>query len=308
VLLAAAPAFAEDGAAMLGKAQQAIDNIDYENARALTDQALASGSLGPKDLARAHMLAGEIAAALGDDAGAHDHFERWILLAPDAALPSGQSPKITQPFTAAHASADALGPARFDVSATRNDGKLALAITGDPLHMVARVHVGFDRGSDGEGVGDHVEVAIDDAATHANVALLDEHGNTLAERSVDVAAATAAAPAGLREIVHHSIPAPLRWPTWTALAVVGAGATAYFAHAASKDQSDLDALNASSGMHTFDEAKAIEDRGKRDTLFTGVAIAAAAAVVVTVVVDHRTVEVQPLAAPGATGASVSLHF
>jgi hypothetical protein len=298
---------------MLGKAQQAIDDIDYDTAHKLTDGALASGTLAPQDLARAHMLAGEVAAALGDDAGAHDHFERWILLTPDAALPPGLSPKITQPFVAAHASADALGPARFAVSGQRKGGELALSVTGDPMHMVVRVHVAFDHGSDGEGVGDEITVTADPAATRATVSLLDDHGNTIAERDVPiVAVVTETAEPGPITIVHHSVPAAVRWPTWTAIAVVGAGATAYFAHARSQDQADLDALNASSAMHTFDEAQAIENRGKRDALLTnvslGVAIAAAAAAVVTIAVDHQTVEVQPLAAPGAAGASVSLHF
>lgn len=312
VLVTAATAYADDGAETLGKAQKAIDDIDYETARALTEQALASGTLDHDQLAHAHMLAGEVAAALGDDAGAHDHFERWILLAPDARLPDGQSPKITQPFTAAHASADALGPARFDVDASRAHDKLAITVTGDPLHMVARVHVLLDHGGDREGVGAEFELPIDAAATRATITLLDEHGNTLAQRDADLAVAAAPRAEPLPTVtVEHSVPAPLRWPTWAVLTVAAAGSCGYFAHAASQDQDELTALNMSSTMHTFDEAKAIEDRGHRDTLLTnvslGVALAALAATVVSVAVDH-TVEVQPLAAPGVAGASATIHF
>jgi len=297
---------------MLGKAQKAIDDIDYETAKAATDEALASGTLDRGELARAHMLAGEVAAALGDDAGAHDHFERWILLAPDAKLPDGLSPKITQPFTAAHASADALGAARFDVDASRARGKVAITVAGDPLHMVARVHLAFDHGGDREGVSAEFEVPVDDAATQATITLADEYGNTLAERTVTFGGTTAtAAIESHAPETTHTIPGPLRWPTWAVLTAVAAGSCGYFAHARSQDEQDLAALNASSGTHSFDEAKAIEDRGNRDTLLTnvslGVAIAALAATVVTVAVDHE-VEVQPIAAPGAAGASVSLHF
>ena len=312
VLGAAAPARADDaGADMLGKAQKAIDDIDYDTARTLTDGALASGSLDHDQLARAHMLAGEVAAALGDDAAAHDHFERWILLAPDARLPDGLSPKITQPFTAAHASADALGPAKFDVDAAKAHGKVAITVTGDPLHMVARVHLAFDHGGDREGVSAEFEVPVDDAATQATITLADEHGNVLAERTVTFAVTATPALESAAPETRHTIPGPLRWPTWAALTVVAAGSCGYFAHARSQDEADLAALNASSGMHSFDEARTIEDRGNRDTLLTnvslGVAIAALAATVVTVAVDHE-VEVQPIAAPNGAGASVSLHF
>jgi hypothetical protein len=313
VLATAAPAAADDGAALLGKAQKAIDDIDYETARTLTDQALDSGALDRGQLARAHMLAGEVAAALGDDAGAHDHFERWILLAPDARLPDGLSPKITQPFTAAHASADALGPARFDVDASRARGKLAITVTGDPLHMVARVHVVLDHGGEREGVGGEFEVPIPDEAGRATLTLLDEHGNTLAEHDAELATTTATvAPAPASEnVVEHSVPALLRWPTWAVITVGAAGACGYFAYAAKQDQDQLTALNNDSAMHTFDEAKALEDRGRSHTLDAniagGVAIAALAATVISIVVDHK-VEVQPLAAPGAAGASAAIHF
>jgi hypothetical protein len=319
LIASAAPAAADDGTAMLGKAQKAIEDIDYDGAKKLVDAALASGALDPSELARAHMLAGEVAAALGDDAGAHDHFERWILLDPAARLPDGLSPKITTPFTAAHASADALGTAPLTVTAgDRKAGHVSLEVQHDPLRMVARVHVTFDRGTDAEAVGSRVDVAIDDAATRATVNLLDEHGNRLVDPiALTLATTTTTATTSLTApaqtvTVTHSLPAAVRWPTWTVVALVAGGGAAYFGHAASQDQSDLDALNKSSAMHSFDEAQAIADRGHRDALLAnvsiGVAAAAAAAVVVTVIVDHRTVEVQPLAAPGATGAAVTFSF
>jgi hypothetical protein len=318
LIASAAPAAADDGTATLGKAQKAIEDIDYDAAKKLTDTALASGTLGPSELARAHMLAGEVAAALGDDAGAHDHFERWILLDPAARLPDGVSPKITTPFTAAHASAEALGSSTFAVTpGERQGGQLELTIEHDPLRMVARVHVEFDHGGDAEGVGAHLQVAIDDAATRATVTLLDEHGNRLVEPialalSSAPAATTVTATAAPVVKTTHSLPAAVRWPTWTVVALVAGGGAAYFAHAASDDQKQLDALNAASSTHSFDEAKAIADRGKRDALLAnvsiGVAAAAVAAVVVTVIVDHTTVEIQPMAAPGGAGASVTISF
>jgi hypothetical protein len=318
VLVTAAPALAGDGPVILGNAQKAIDDIDYEAARALTDQALESGELLPPELARAHLLAGEVAAALGDDAAAHDHFERFLLLAPDGQLPAGLSPKITQPFVAARASAVALGKATFDVELTRAPGKVAITIGGDPLHMAARVRVRLNGGSELQAIGARIELPADDkVAITASVAILDEHGNELAHRDgsapVALESSTAAKAAGPTTRTEHRIPAVFRWPTWAAITVIAGGSCGYFSWQLGKDHDELDALNASSSMHTFDEAKAIDDRGQRDSLLTnvslGVAIAAAAATVLTLTLDEtHDVEVQPLAAPGTAGASATIRF
>src|SRR5262249_57486457 len=72
VLAAAVPAHADDGAAILGSAQKAIDDIDYESAKTLTEQALATGTLHTAELARAHLLPGQVEAALGNEPPSRD--------------------------------------------------------------------------------------------------------------------------------------------------------------------------------------------------------------------------------------------
>ena len=314
VLLAAAPAFADDGAAILGNAQQAIDDIDYATARKLTEQALASGTLEAADVARAHLLAGEVAAALGDADAAHDHFEKALLLAPDAQLPGGLSPKITQPFATAQTDVKQLGSARFDVSLERGNGKVIVTLAGDPLHMAARMRVRMNGGSELDGSAPRLELPADDKlAITATITVLDDHGNQLARRDGGAAVAIeSSADTPHRYRTEHSLPAVVRWPTWAAITVIAGGTCGYFSSRVHKDQQDLDSLNASSPMHTYDEAKAIDDRGKRDAMLVnvtlGVAAVAAAAAITTYIIDEHEVEVQPIAAPGTVGAAASVRF
>jgi hypothetical protein len=316
VLAAAVPAHADDGAAILGSAQKAIDDIDYESARSLTDQALATGTLRASELARAHLLAGQVEAALGNDAGARDHFARALVIG-DVKLPSGQSPKITQPFEAARAQVKALGPARLAFDVAREREVTVVTVINDPLHLVASVHASLAPGGDSEEVGSRMELHVaQNAAAVATITLRDDHGNELVTRTEKLEAqaltATATTSAPTTETT-HSLPAAVRWPTWAGVAVVGGVAAVYFSYKVGKDKSDLDALNASSSMHSFDEARAIEDRGRKDSLFTnvsiGITLAAVAAAVVTYAIDDtHVVEVRPVASPGAAGASVAIRF
>lgn len=94
---------------LLDQAQRAIDDIDPQGARDLTRRALESGKLDAAELRRAHRLAGESAAAMGDGKAARDHFVRLLLLDPAASLPAGVSPKLAKPFAEARAEAERLG-------------------------------------------------------------------------------------------------------------------------------------------------------------------------------------------------------
>lgn len=298
----------DDAATLLDRARQAIDQVDYDGARKLADEALEQGGLRTADLARAHHVAGEIAAALGDADGARDHFVRWILLDPDAALPAGASPKLTEPFDAARAEARRLGPMRFEVTTTAHSGRFTLELGGkDPLHLAARLHVLVPGGDPVDGHVPSVEVDAGAGAFTATVEVLDDRDDVLARLPVTVAPPRHAAPPR-----QHRVPAAVRWPTWTVIAAASAGAAGYFGWRVGKDQRDLDALNAASANHSYDEARAIEDRGRRDALITnvavGVAAAAAVGAVVTFVIDRRKVEVEPLGVPGTAGASVTVHF
>jgi hypothetical protein len=312
LVLAATPALAGTSP-QLDKAESAIDNVDYDAAKTLVDAAIAGGSLEPGDLARAHRLAGEVAAALGDDAGAKDHFIRWILLEPDAKLADGVSPKIAAPFAAARDEAQSLGSMSIDVRVERAPGKVRVFLdTRDPAHMVAGLRVRADDGLAAQEHGTSVELpAKDDASMSLTVLVLDDHDDQIAIKTITSdPEITAHAPPPAAE---HRWPLLVRWPTWSVLAVAALGAGGYFVWQTGKDQNELDALNADSAHHTFDEANAIEARGKAHALDANIAFAAGgvlatAAVVVFLIEPRGKVEVAPEVGPSGAGLTALLRF
>ena len=76
----------------------------------------------------------------------------------------------------------------------------------------------------------------------------------------------------------------LRWPLWAGLTVVAGGATGYFAWDTALAQEEAAALVADSGNHTYDELRAVEERGRRSALFANVAAGATATFALTAVV------------------------
>ncbi len=325
VVLDAAPARADDRAALLARAQAAIDDIDYQAARKLATQALDGGGLAAAQLHLALRLAGESAAALGDGAAARAHFVRWILLDPAAALPAGSSPKLMQPFADARAEADRLGRFAVDVEIGRGQDRLEIVLSAhDPLGLVAGMRLRLGDASEVGVTGTRAVLPAADAARVAvAIAVVDARGNELARRTVagtagggdalpgaagpgeGASAITATAPPRRRW------PAIVRWPVWTGVAVVAAGAGGFFAWQVGQSEDELAALNAAADQHSFDDALAIRDRGRRQALFAnlgfGVAGAAALAAVLTFTLEPRaTVEVRP--APGGATVGATLRF
>ena len=325
LLAAAAPALADDSAALLDQAQQAIDDIDYETARRLAAQAIDGGKLEGKALHRAYRLAGESAAALGDTKSAKEHFLRWIVLDPKAELPAGSSPKIGMPFSEARAEAEKLGRFSVDVAVNRQKDKVEIVLSAhDPLTMVAGMRLQLGDASVVAVTGTRAVLPAADAATvEVAVAVVDARGNELSRRTVTGGAATTGGdttpPRGGGDVVTPAQPTHrggwptiVRWPVWTGLAVVAAGAGGFFAYQVGQTEDELAALNAASDMHSFDEAEAVRDRGERQALFAnigfGVAGAAALAAVLAFALEPDRVEILP--APTAGGATIgaSIRF
>jgi hypothetical protein len=285
LLLFRAGAAGADGKASLDAAAQAIDSVDFEAARKHAEAAIAGGDLSAGQLVRAYRLLGEINGALDQEDAARDAFLRWILLDDAAALPSGMSPKITVPFTAAKKEAADLG--RFEVAPQlrRRPGLVVVDVTrSDPLHLIAKLEVNGRE-------GDHAEIPAEDGeAVRVEVVAFDARGNQLAKVEATAEARAVAEPEPPRPGRKHKVPRLLRWPTWAGVAVVAGGAGGFFAWRVGQAQDDLDALNASSSAHSFDEATAIQDRGERDALIANVAIATAgvavAAALITYLVDR----------------------
>lgn len=324
LLAAAAPALADDSAALLDQAQQAIDDIDYETARRLAAQAIDGGKLEGKALHRAYRLAGESAAALGDTKSAKEHFLRWIVLDPKAELAAGSSPKIGMPFSEARAEAEKLGRFSVDVAVNRQKDKVEIVLSAhDPLAMVAGMRLQLGDASVVAVTGTRAVLPAADAATVAvAVAVVDARGNELSRRTVAGATSTGGdttPPRGGGDVVTRAQPTHrggwptiVRWPVWTGLAVVAAGAGGFFAYQVGQTEDELAALNAASDMHSFDEAEAVRDRGERQALFAnigfGVAGAAALAAVLAFALEPDRVEILP--APTAGGATIgaSIRF
>jgi hypothetical protein len=276
----------EPGKAELDAAAEAIDGVDFEAARQHADAALSGGQLPRGQLVRAHRLLGEIAGALDDPTAARDHFLRWLVLDPEGALPAGMSPKITGPFDEARAQAHRIGPLALRVGVHRRPGVVALEVhRRDPLHMIARLRAAMAGGPEVTGQ-DRLELPAADARQVAiAITAVDEHGNVLLIEPV-----TAEPRAGERPPPGKRLPRALRWPTWTAVALIAAGSGGFFAWRVGQAQDDLDALNADSAQHSFDEARAIQDRGERAALGANISLAvagvAAAAAVLTVVLER----------------------
>lgn len=314
---AAAPAFADDSA-LLDQAQQAIDDIDYETARKLANQALDGGKLEGTALHRAYRLAGESAAALGDTRSAKEHFLRWIVLDPKAELPAGSSPKIGMPFAEARAEADKLGRFSVDVAVNRQADKVEIVLSAhDPLAMVAGMRLQLGDASVVAVTGARAVLPAADAKTVAvAIAVVDARGNELSRRTV--AGSTSATGGDTtpgrgpeagdpdRPARRGGWPTIVRWPVWTGVAVVAAGAGGFFAYQVGQTEDELAALNAASDMHSFDEAEAVRERGERQALFAnigfGVAGAAALAAVLAFALEPDRVEILP--APTAGGATI----
>ena len=289
---------------LLAQAQVAADGVDFQAARKLVKQAFAAGGMDPGELARAHRFAGEIDAAVGDEDAAREHFVRWLLLDPQAALAPGVSPKITAAFDGARREAAGLGRLAVSARLERTEGKATVIFEArDPADMITQFRVRAGGGREAVERDPRLEVAVADTESVAvSVAALDGDGNEVWKDDLR---------GGPRLLqVDGRFPVWARWPTWTAVAGLAAGGGIYFGLQVGKAEDDLRELNENSSMHTFDEAKDIEDRGRRNALYAnlsfGVAGAAAIGAVLTFVLEPRGVELVP--APTAGGATIDARL
>jgi len=314
LLLAAAPVAADE----LDDARKKIEDIDYEGARTLVNHVLERGGMSTADLARAHQIAGEVDAVLGDATAAEDHFVALLVLDPGAELDAGVSPKIAERFAAAKGRADILGKLSIEITAERqpDDGRALVTLGGsDPLEMIFRMRIEAAGGGTAETRDPSVKVAVPEETTELTVTVFDAHDDVLAVRTISVEGKLAVqAAAGGGGGGGGGWPTLVRWPTWTVAAVAAGAAGGYFTWQVGKDEDELAAINASPGSHTFDEAVEVRDRGDRHALYAniayGVAGAAAIAAVLTYVLepDDAPVEVTPAAGPDGASVSATLRF
>jgi hypothetical protein len=275
----------ESGPALLERAQVGLDALRYEESAALLDRAWRAGGNRPDDLARLFRLTGSVAVTLGRDRDADLAFRRLLALDPDAALPDGTSPKIAARLQEARAAlaGEAL---RAEVAArgTSGQARVAIDVASDPTSMVAAVRARYRDRTGAEKVRvarGGLAVALPGlGAPRVVVEVLDEHGNVLVERSLDIRVAPAPRPPpgvrSLAPVAPEPEPAPFyaRSLPW-AVTAAGIGAVGVFFGVRSyQGQKELDRLNRNSIEHDFHDAIAVEDRLRRDSAIANVTFAA----------------------------------
>ncbi|MBV8762881.1 MAG: hypothetical protein JO257_36690 [Deltaproteobacteria bacterium] len=324
----------------LGDARTAVDSSDYLAARGLVDKALGEGTASPEQLAELYKIKGTVEAALGNTAAATTAFGKWLALDPKADLPPGTSPKITRPFDAAKKQAEHREPVRVKAETAADPPSVTLVVVSDPFMMVAkaRVYVRADGGKEQklEAAGDK-KIAV--ALPHGKrldlrVQALDEHGNRVAELGTTevpivivgendkTVASTPPPPPGPEKTKHaapvapgpvHERPLYWKWWAWGGAAVAFGAGGVYFGMQARNEADTLTKLNANSGDHTFDEARAVQDRADRDaTLFNvGMGVAGAFAIGATILYltePHAETRMAVVPQPGGGAVVVGGRF
>ena len=318
VVAAARTAAADDA---IAKAQTAVDDSDFDTAKTVIADALASGQYGPEELADLYRLSGIVDASFGDAKAATEAFEHLLALSPKAALPPGTSPKIAKPFKAAQDFFKKREPIHAKAETTEHPATVALVIASDPLHMIAKARATF-RGSGKaeqtlEATGtDRIAIELPRARRlDIRLAALDEHGNRVVELGsadvpiviVDDTAPVEAEPVKPPPKVETRVvpaarrPVVLRWQAWGAATVVFVGAATAFGIATKSDLDTLNHLNAQSVDHQFPEAQAAESRARRDLIATQVfAIGAGALAVGTIILKLTTPHARTERVPSVT--------
>ena len=286
----------------LARARAAAEDLRFEEAARLLDQAWRAGTDDPARARAIAALAGEICATMGDRGAALRWFALLAAMDPDAALDRGTSPKVNAILEEARAG---LHGAHLDV-AVRFDraARLVHLRPVDPLGAVAEIRL---RGGPAGGR----DLAVPWRRGALAIDLVDAHGNVLlrtrrAIGPMPVAPAEALAAAPVRPSWYA------RWPTWAGVAgglALSAGGLALWSAASS---SELETLHRESETHQASEALSLERRMQRTAIaaeIAGAGAAVAAAVAVVCWRRERSATVAPIAIEGAgVGAAFEVPF
>jgi tetratricopeptide (TPR) repeat protein len=280
----------------LQRARSAMNDLDYEMARAALDDALTAGISDPTELAEIYELSGTVAGAFELREEAADWFRKWLALDPTARLDSGLAPKIVEPFQTARASTELALRVRSGAHVA-GETEIVLLVEADPVGLVAGARLDYRDEDGGVHVAraagtDRIVIALPwpPPVGAAVLAATDVHGNRLAElewtapaeSNGDAAAETetSAEPEALAVLPATAEPdTPLyaKWSLWGGAAVGLGLAGAYFAFEASSDQRELDEIIDGSAGYTYAEAKRVENRGNRHALLANTSFGAALA-------------------------------
>jgi hypothetical protein len=321
--VAARPASAD---ADLGAITSALDNSDYPAAQDLIAKGLALGGNSPDSTVELYRLQGVVEGSLGNTQRATDAFLRALALKPKLALAAGTSPKVMKPFEAAKNFYKTNEPLKVKVDTRATPPAVTLVVQSDPLKMVARARVAFvvdgkpEQMRDGTGT---IELPAG-ARIDLRVTALDASGNRLVEiGSSDVpivivssARSTAkpqkVAPKKQPDGPVHERPLYAKWWLWGGAAVAFAGLGVGFSVAALDAKGELEALNATSTAHSFDEAMAKEDTIRTRLLVSNISYGVAIGCGVTAAIlfltkpsaERSTISIAP--APTRGGGAIVL--
>lgn len=274
---------------LLARASAAFAELRYDEALHLLDELWRKGTSDPRQLRQIFELAGRAAGVIGEAEAARTWFARWLSLDPDAALPEGTSPKLTQFLIEARAR---LGGVQLDVRATRRAGsdEVKLALVADPIALITAVRAGDVRAS--------IEAAR--ITTPARqLELLDRHGNVVAV--IPVADATAAGTPNAPQGKWHA-----RWSTWAIVAGVTAAAGGVSLAFAARADARLDELAKNSAEHDFAEVLAEERSLERAQWIARIGLGAAvASAAVATILYLREDEPGPVLTASPTGVALS---
>lgn len=136
-----ASALAQSGAEILGQADAAYGEVDFERARTLAEQAIQAGGLSPQELVHAYQLVGVSASALGDAAASRQAFLLMVEIDPDARLDDTVPPRLRAPFLEARGMAGSHhGRLAAEVQLARAYSALRITLT-DPFDIVTQVRL-----------------------------------------------------------------------------------------------------------------------------------------------------------------------
>ncbi|HTR51305.1 MAG TPA: hypothetical protein VMJ10_11400 [Kofleriaceae bacterium] len=323
-------------------ARHAIELLDYDNARAELDKALATGSNGPDELGEIYLLTGIVTSSLGDGASAVKAFEKLLALSPKAKLVAGTSPKIRKRFAAAAAYFKDHSPLAVTTETSSAPPSIALVIQSDPLGMVAGARVVVsstgapDQTLSGSGSG-RIAIALPPGRRlELRVYAVDDAGNRLVELggapSPIVVEAAKPAPAASVAVAHvgpapKSQPKPRAtsaqrplyeaWWLWGACALASSAGATYFGFAARSEGTTLQQLEANSTHYNFGQAEDVLATARRDALLANIGFGVAAGLAVVTGLfyikgrgrdDARSIAVAPAVLPGGGALAVEGSF
>jgi len=283
-LVALAGSARADGNPFLDQARAQIDQLEFDQAGESLQRALTSGTSGPTELAEIYRLSGEVAVAVGDSAGAEQHFARLLVIAPETQLRAGVSPKITAAFEAAAAAQQGK---RISIESATAPGSITLVVGADPLDLITGARVDYT-GDDGaphsikQSGKFRIKVGLGEVPVPHRVVLsaVDQYGNRLATLgsmsepiAVPAAGQTPSRPVATRPRRTRSFLG--RGWLWAGIAVAAAGSGIYFGLQAKSAEDDLAALSQDSMNHSFSEAQEVEDRARRDALIANISFGVA---------------------------------